>query len=106
MQTAISEYINPFLLEHFDKKNMRSLTTAEAEQAEMLRFSVLCEVEPMGVIDESSIATALESNKLPKNIELVYSNMKNEVSAELERSLTLDECRRIQTAIYAEHFGE
>ena len=105
-QKAISEYLNPFFLEHFEKKNMRSLTASEADEAEIVRFGVLCNLEPMGEIDEDSVVQVLSTSGLPKPIEKVYNTTKAQISEELDRALTLDECRKIQTAIYADKFGE
>jgi hypothetical protein len=61
-QEAIASIINPVFLKQCNKKNMRSLTTAETEQIEHLKWALLCNIEPdlSSMVNEKTIATLLQ----------------------------------------------
>jgi len=104
-QTAISEYLKPFFLDMFEKPNMRSLSQDQTHQAEKIKFGVLCNIEPLGVLDEKAVVDAL-NHSTPTNIYKSYCDWIEEVSVEIDRKLTLEELKHVQASVYASHMGE
>lgn len=105
-QVAIAEVLNPGLLEHFGKKNMRSLSAKEQKHAEKVKFGVLCNIEPLGVVDEETISEALDKGGVPKHMYATYVEWARQISTNIERKLTLDELRQVQVCVYTNSVGE
>ena len=104
-QEVISDILNPFLLNTFSKKNMRSLSSEQMSEAEKIRFGVLCNLEPMSTINEETIYKALET-KASSTALLTYREWENQVSDSMKRSLTMEERKNIQAHVYAALAGE
>ena len=60
-QAKISKTVNPIILGRFDKKNMRSLSSEQTQEAEKIKFEILCSLEPNSKVDQMSIAKAIKS---------------------------------------------
>ena len=104
-QEDISKILNPMLLAQFKKANMRSLSTTESTLAEEIKFGVLCNISPMSKITDKIVHSAL-SLGIPQEMANDYKEWSTQISADLNRSLTLDESKKIQTVIYATHKGD
>jgi hypothetical protein len=105
-QSAIAEVLNPGILEQFGKANMRSLTSAEQDKAEQIKFGVLTHLPACGIVDEETIMAALEDGSPLKEVIETYSIMAREVASEIDRALTLDEQRQVQVCAYTNVMGE
>ena len=105
-QEAISEFMNEDLLKQYGKKNMRSLSGKETEEVEEIKFGILCQLKPLSEVSESSILQCLGSGGVPSYVKTQYSNWIESVTTDLNRSLTLDETRRLQAALYTQVMGE
>ena len=101
-QDKISEILNPHILKMYDKKNMRSLSAHQTEQAEMLKFGVLLNLPPMTDISVEEIYACLQKSGVPNNISEAYNSWCSAVAFDLNRTLTLEEMRSIQRDIYLE----
>lgn len=101
----INEIINPELLKFYNKKNLRSLTHEQTESAEMVKFGVLSNLEPMSAVTADTILANI--NK-PINTDMVemYGYGANELKKLLKREPTLDELRQIQIYAYSSVNGE
>lgn len=95
-QYTISEIVNPAILQHYGKKNMRSLTSEEFASAEKMKFGILCGLEMFSEVNGVSIYSAL-SNKVPKEARMLYNKFYDYLSDKKE--LTIDECRNIQSVV-------
>ncbi len=84
------------------KKNLRSLSTSEFEEAERIKFSVLFNLGSFSNIDPESVKSAL-GHPLPDDISIAYSNWIAEFVREIGRNPTADECRHIQTSLCSEY---
>ena len=104
-QEIISKTLNPGILIQYKKKNMRSLTATQTEQMELLKFGVLYHMEPLSVITTESIADALSCGGIDEVVYNQYEVTVNEVSDELDRALTVDELRQIQSLVYVNNRG-
>ena len=101
-QKTIAELVAPMALNHFNKKNARSLTKSEFDQLEYLKLCILTGMEPFMDIDESVIKSIIDSNTKPSatfknNVkEAVASFVKNQ-----KRKPNIDEMRYIYASTFA-----
>jgi len=101
-QETISDIINPKFLKKCNKKNMRSLTVAEIEEVEHLKWVLLCNISPNSEITNATIATLL-AHTFPANTEAdaywrvcVASRV-----AQTGAAPTIEDIKQIQSYIYA-----
>ena len=102
-QSKISEVLNPGILKQFNKKNMRSLTAEEYNQAEQIKFSVLyCldYLEPVTTEVLQAVLTEKLSNGVIEKCEEWISNAKTDIN----RRLSIEEIRNIRASFYAESY--
>lgn len=104
-QEAIAEYLHEDLLSFFEKKNMRSLSAEQIKQAEEVKFGILFNLEPLGVLSEEAIAQTLDAG-LPAHVKESYAEWTSGVAQEIGRSLSTDETRKLQAVLYAEYMGD
>lgn len=100
-QEAMSEYLNDYFLELYSKKNRRSLSAAEVQEIEDIKFGILCHLEPLGEVDEETLLTALEKGNVPPVAAATHKEWVREVEEALDRDLSLDEVRSLQSAVYS-----
>ncbi len=105
-QKAIAKVLNPELLKIYDKKNMRSLTSEEMQDAENIKFGVLCHLEPLGIIDHNTIQQALGCGNIPNDISVLYQYWETSVQETINRKLTLDELKQVQACLYTSYFSD
>ena len=98
-QNTISDILAPAILETFGKKNMRQLSTEQAADAENIKFGVLCSYKPLSVIDEASVAKAINSS-VPSEAKDLYNTCVGDFVKNMGRQPTLEECRNIQINVY------
>tara|TARA_R110000751_G_scaffold10972_2_gene39593 strand:- start:1578 stop:3782 length:2205 start_codon:yes stop_codon:yes gene_type:complete len=101
-QKKISEAINPALLAHFKKKNLRSLTKAEMNELEHLKLCILCNMQPFMDITADAINKLLKIGIKPDpSIAFSLAEVKNQFSTDNNRQPTIDEERQMQVSVYA-----
>lgn len=97
-QDKISEILNPFLLDFYNKKNMRSLSQTEYEEAEVTKAKILFTLNPFEEITEDLLLNKL-SNINAKSTLIKYNEfdiyVKNTQSV-LNRPLTTEEFKHIK----------
>lgn len=99
-QEELTSGMYSFLLNHFDKPNLRSLTAEETVLAEKIQFGVLCNMKPYTEINDSSIYEAL-NKPFVNGIFKLYTDLKNEVSNEIGESLNVEQKKHIKSYIYS-----
>ena len=102
-QVKIAEIINPGILKQFNKKNMRSLTAKEFNQAEQIKFSVLYNLNYLEPINEEVIYSGL-NQKLPNGVLEKCEEWITNAALDINRKLSIEEIRNIRTTFYAEHY--
>jgi len=104
-QNKISEILSPIALDHFSKKNIRSLTKAEFNQLEFLKLCILTGLEPFIEIDEKTIKQIMDSQKAPPShfMEVVKSKVKSFIDSN-KRQPSIPELRYIYSYSFAEMF--
>lgn len=106
-QETISNIINPIFLKMCNKKNMRSLTVAQVEEVEHLKWVLLCNTEPESEITQASIEKLINTH-FPANIE-PDNYWRVCVAAHVAKTgvtPTIEEIKQIQSYVYAFCKGE
>jgi hypothetical protein len=104
-QNKIDDVLKPLFLAKFNKANKRQLSDSEVAIANNIKFDVLCSIDPFTNVNAEIINKALNDNKA-NSLYSQYSILANEVSGELNRSLTLDEKQYIESVVYVNYYGE
>lgn len=102
-QQEISNIVTPIVLtKAYNKKNVRSLTTEEFENLESLKFILFSQLKPYTKVDESAIASMLDTATSPNPD--VYGAVKillAQFQKGFNRAPTVDETRQIQSSAFA-----
>jgi hypothetical protein len=105
-QNAINEALNPVVLAHFNKKNMRSLTDEEWKEAESIKFGVLCNIEPFSELTDDVINASMQY-PIPSYAKVMLDQSILDFTEYLKRSPNIDEIREMQCSIYTDlYLGE
>lgn len=104
-QEAISTILNSVLVSHFDKKNMRSLSSQQSAIADEIKMNTFFNLQPSSELTEQSIGAA-QSKEINMNMYAAFKFEQTQLVAELGRDLTLSEKQELQRDIYIdEHFA-
>lgn len=104
-QKSISAIVNPAMLNHYNKKNLRELTKSELNDLEEIKFKVLCNLNPYDLINEDNIANILENNpQVSKSQNTIKLSLKAEFVEKQSRSPSIDELRQIYNLAYSFDF--
>ena len=98
-QDNIAALLNPVLTQKFGKKNMRSLTASETDEAEKIKFAAFFNSEIGSEISGQSIYASLQS-PFPDMEYNTYKEVANDVAEKLGRDLTFAELHSIQIGVY------
>ena len=99
-QAKISKTVNPVILQRFDKKNMRSLSSEQTQEAEKVKFEILCSLEPNSNVDQISIANAIKFGMKYNTIHNECEQWISQASEDSDQRLTIDEIRSIRASYY------
>ena len=101
-QKGISEILNPALLHHYGKKNVRSLTKEHQEELNYIKLGVLSNINPYDNISAELINSILQDGGAvsPEMLELCNELTKEFVSAN-ERKPSATESLQIRSSAYA-----
>ena len=103
-QDKISEILNPYLLDFYQKKNMRSLSKLEYDEAEQIKLKIFLSLDPFTEIKHDLVLGKLNT---VNNIDVVqkynlYSKLMKNVSSDLNRPLTSEEIKHTKSYAYSE----
>ena len=103
-QDKVAEILNPYLLDFYQKKNMRSLSRSEYEEAEQIKAKIFLSLDPFIEIKNDVVLGKLNT---VNNIDVVqkydlYSKLTKNVSNDLNRPLTSEEIKYTKSYAYAE----
>lgn len=108
--TKAQEYINKVVgdmyIEYVGKQNARQLTAEEIGTVEQLKFETLFSLEPLTNINEDVVAASIASSSIDGVILDTYQEWVKTLSSELNRQLTMDELRQVQTTLYTNIYGD
>tara|TARA_R110000851_G_scaffold75573_2_gene166604 strand:- start:1871 stop:4096 length:2226 start_codon:yes stop_codon:yes gene_type:complete len=101
-QAGITKIINPAILSHYNKKNLRGLTKAQMGELEHLKLCILCNMTPFMEITPELVAELL---KQPLSIDHNFAISLEELNADFinkkDRQPNIDELRQINVSCYA-----
>lgn len=103
-QKTIGEIVNPIFLTAFKKKNLRSLSEAEVNKSELIKFAILCNINPFNTIDSNSVLSIIENpdkTDVPKHIALLYNATIEEFVKKFNKQPTIEDLRQIQASVYS-----
>lgn len=92
IQDNISKILNPFLLKHFSKSNLRQLTKKQREVLDTISFDVLSHIVPFTDVDERVVYNALQQG----------TNLNASIYDAGDTHLTADEHKQLRAIAYAE----
>jgi hypothetical protein len=101
-QKTIADILNPGILELYNKKNIRSLTESEYNEAERIKFGVLCNIKELSDLNEVNIKAALNQN-IPAQIDKIREYYLRELKTISNKVPTVDDIHQIQAYAYAEY---
>jgi hypothetical protein len=102
-QDEISNIINPILLDFYNKKNMRSLSSEQYTQAEEVRTRVLLSASPNDKLNDQVIEKLLANinNKDINSIYRYYLKFLNSMISSYSRELTVNELKQVKSYFYS-----
>jgi hypothetical protein len=106
-QDVISEALNPVILKHFNKKNMRSLTDAEYKMGDKLKKKVFFNTEPFSNIDDVAIGKiAAGELKVYNIIEEIAQQFITQIRIKTSAEPTVDIVKNANSYAYAIYKGD
>lgn len=102
--TKIHELLSDPLLNAYGKTNWRKLTKEESEEAEKIKFGILCSLPVLfdDITNETIHQCLAIDNPIPYNILERFNELVSDFESEKERKPTLEEVRKIQVLSFVE----
>jgi hypothetical protein len=106
-QDKINEIMNPYLLEFYSKKNMRSLSSVEYDEAEITKTKILFSLEPQSAVTADIVLSKLNTlNSIDiLNTLNLYDKLNKNIYTELNRPLTAEEIKHTKSYFYQMVYG-
>jgi hypothetical protein len=95
-QKYINDIMSPVILKGYGKKNIRSLSKTETEEFEIVKASILFNLNPMEKLSNTSVKEALDKQ----------FSMAETIKEILSEDITLENKHTIFSLIYAEQYNE
>jgi len=101
-QDKISEVLNPHLLEFYGKKNMRSLSNAEYDEAEATKTKIFFSLDPLATITEELVLSKLNTiNSIDINLKShEFNELIKGIAREMDRTPTTEELKYTKAYFY------
>ena len=106
LQDKIAEYVNPILLDFYNKKNFRSLSQKEYAEAEVLKTKLLLSFKPADDITESIVASKISTVDSDTKLFAKYNTFIKTLQNHLNRVLTTEEYKQAKAYFYASVYSE
>ena len=102
-QEKINEIINPILLEFYNKKNFRSLSSIEFNEAEEIRTKILLSLSSDAKVDNESILKSFAQIDNTENQQklIAYKNWLKTLEINLDQDLTVDDQKQAKAYFYS-----
>jgi hypothetical protein len=101
-QDKIADILNPQFLEFYSKKNMRSLSKTEYDEAEVTKTKIFLSLDPLDSITEEIVLAKLNTiNSIDNNIKISkYNQLIKAISNDINRSPTAEELKYTKAYFY------
>ena len=93
------------MLEYYDKKTLRSLSSTQSQEIEDIKTQVLFKLEPFCTIDNDLVIEKISEN-VKSSIMTSYSVWLRELALDLGRELNVDDRNQAKASYYANLKGE
>ena len=100
-QDKISEIINPVLLEYYNKKNLRSLSSKEFEELENFKTDILLNLSPYSTIDTNIIDYIFQQQTDQTQLISHFKNWIRALQSDLGRELSVEENKQAKASYYS-----
>jgi hypothetical protein len=102
-QDKINEIMNPILLEFYSKKNLRSLSSIEFQEAEETRTKILFSLQPMSKVDTESVIDAFSriDTSATQDTLVEYKNWLKSIEQTLDQTLSVDDQKQAKASFYS-----
>lgn len=102
-QEKIASILNPVLLDFYNKKNMRSLSSTEYSEAENTKTKILFSLEPFVAINEDILMAKLNTiNSIDVSTKFAeYQQWNIEASKDLKKQLNAEEQKHMKAYFYS-----
>lgn len=102
-QDSISQIMNPHLLAFYNKSNLRQLSAQETKEIDAIKTKLLFGLSPMSKISENILLESLSSidNNNTTNMINAYKFWLQNISSELDKSLSAEDIKIIKSSFYA-----
>jgi hypothetical protein len=101
-QERIACIINPLILEFYNKKNLRSLSSDESKNLEFIKTQALFSLKPFVKIDPDKISANIKSiSQTTKSLISGYEYWVRSISNNLQRTLTTEEQKLVKSIYYS-----
>ena len=105
-QDKINEILNPYFLEFYNKKNMRSLASAEYQEADMAKTKLFFLLEPFEKINQESLLNKLSNIDQDNKLYSQYKNYSRTVASEIDHELSSEELKTVKTIVFMENYND
>jgi hypothetical protein len=101
-QDKIADILNPHLLAFYNKKNMRSLSQVEYNEAENIKTKIFLSLDPLSYVTEEIVFGKLNTVESIDNNSLIqnYKTLQKKLSIEINRQLTAEELKYTKAYFY------
>jgi len=101
-QDQISKHLHPILLEFYDKKNIRSLSSSEYNELDSIKTKLLFSVSPFSTISENLIKDHLTKINNPdiNNTISLFNKWKYSLQSELNSEMSIEDQKQAKAIFY------
>lgn len=103
-QDKINEIMNPYFLEFYNKKNMRSLASEEYSEADATKSKLLFTLDPSEEINENNLIAKLVDIDNNKGYSK-YKEYSKELASQMDRTLSQEELKTIKSLTFVENYN-
>ena len=100
-QDQISEIINPILLEFYNKKNIRSLSSTEIKELEQVKTNILLNLTPDTTISSDNIIQSFNRLTVDSTNIRQYNSWLNRLQSDMGRELSTEEKKQSNAMYYS-----
>lgn len=98
-QDKISDIINPTMLEFYNKKNLRSLSSEQTKELDNLKTGIFLNLEPFCIIENNSVLSQI--NNVNNELISSYSVWLRQLSSTLGKDLSVDDQKQAKASFYS-----
>ena len=104
-QEKISEYLNPSLLEFYNKKNMRSLSQEEYKETENFKTKILFLLSPFVDLTQEIISGVVANIDDHPELHILYNRFIKTLSSSFDRPMVAEEYKQAKSYFYSSAYS-